>query len=152
MKNMRTGGWVHEGAELVQKGGSQVRGSPIRGFLRKGQPVFRKFRSLFLLFLFVCGAAFVIFGGDPSDGGRSADNREFLAACEGGPFAAANASDTADAARLCACLLSWHRREGSKAGAPLPVERYRSERPVDGRVGELDNQARDACRSGRVRR
>lgn len=144
---MGSGRWVHEGTELVQK-----ERSPIIGPQREVQPVFRQFRSLFLLFLFVCAAAFVIFGGDPSDGGRSADNREFLAACEGGPFAAANASDTADAARLCACVLSWHRREGSKAGAALPVERYRSEGPVDARVGDLDNRARDACLSGRVRR
>ena len=114
--------------------------------------VFRKSRSLFMLILFVCGAAFVIFGGDPSDGGRAVDSRSFLAACEGGPFAAANASDTADAARLCSCVLSWHLREGGKAGTPLPVERYRTDRPVDARVMEIDNRARDACLSGRMPR
>lgn len=115
--------------------------------------MFRSTRFLLVLVLFACAMAFLIFGGDPPEsGGRAVDSRGFLAACEGGPFAEANASDSADAARLCSCILSWHLREGARAGYALPLERYRTGRPGEENTpaGAADAHARQACLSGRM--
>ena len=121
--------------------------------------MFRQARSLLVLLLLACGAGLLVFGIDPPDGGRQADSRSFLAACEGGPFAAANTTNSADAARLCACVLSWHLKEGARAGYPLPVALYRSAGTTTQAaatqttaVAEADRTAREACLSGRMPR
>lgn len=120
--------------------------------------MFRSPRSLLVLFLFAGIAALLVFGRDPSDGGRAVDNRGFLSACEKSDFVAANGPDTAGAARLCSCILSWHLREGEKVGYPLPAALYQSAKPtgpgseVSSLAVSVDNRAREACRSGRMPR
>ncbi|WP_448206906.1 hypothetical protein [Azospirillum sp. sgz302134] len=120
--------------------------------------MFRSTRSILLLFLLACGAALLVFGNDPSDGGRAVDSRAFLSACEASPFAASNGPDPAEAARLCSCVLSWHLREGAKDGHPLPAALYQPGKPADPATSAatpaavVDAKAREACQSGRVPR
>lgn len=121
--------------------------------------MFRSPRSLLVLFLVGCVAALLVFGRAPSDdAGRAVDSRGFLSVCEASPFAAANGPDTAEAARLCSCILAWHLREGERTGYPLPAALYRdgASAAAVGEVSSLarsvDGKAREACRSGRMPR
>lgn len=113
--------------------------------------MFRSGRSLMILFLILCGFGLLVFAGGRSGGGREDGERAFLAACESGPYAAANATDTADAARLCSCILSWHVKESALTGYPLPVAQYRTDAPFQGGgpAAMADAKARRACRAVR---
>ena len=120
--------------------------------------MFRSPRSLLVLCLFAGIMALLVFGRDPSDGGRAVDNRGFLSACEKSDVAAANGPDVAETARICSCILSWHLKEGEKVGYPLPAALYQSAKPtgtaseVSSLAVSVDRRAREACRSGRMPR
>ena len=120
--------------------------------------VFRSPRSLLVLCLFAGIMALLVFGRDPSDGGRAVDNRGFLSACEKSDVVAASGPDLAEAARLCSCILSWHLKEGEKVGYPLPASLYQPATPtgpgseVSSLARSVDSRAREACRSGRMPR